>query len=330
MVVSGKNLIGITQAKVLTGDNTNGFLVFDNPASRSIIQKLQPNTTYHIKKYDSGNRFRIVMFDDEPTNTADVNAQQLIYNADGSISDYTLSTGDNHLWMALATHYATSGEAIEPIVQLEYGDTATEYEPPITGRELTVNASGKNMFDGNLIIGMIQTGTGILTGGAKYLSTPNYISVNGNCTYSLSNFENIQFDAVVFYDSNKSYISATPLNRVEPLISHFTTPQNCKYIRWRYLFDNGASIDMLTNIQLELGDTATAYEPYHGITTTITPDSNPYTVPNDIRQLDGLNNISVSAGTLSVKGVRKNAAIKRIWEKLDELTTAIIVSNGES
>ena len=207
--------------------------------------------------------------------------------------------------------------------QLELGSAPTEYEPPITGRELTVNVSGKNLFDGNLIIGMIQVGTGIVTGGSQYLSTPNYISVNGDCTYSLSNFENKQFDAVVFYDSNKSYISATPLNRVEPLISHFTTPKNCKYIRWRYCFDSAASIDMLSEIQLELGDTATAYEPYHGSTTTITPDSNPYTIPNDIRQVDGLNNISVSAGTLSVTGVQKNAAIKRIWEKLDELTTSI-------
>ena len=92
--------------------------------------------------------------------------------------------------------------------------------------------------------------------------------------------------------------------------------------------------------QIELGDTATEYEPpitgreltvnVNGTDYTITPDSNPYTVPNDIRQLDGLNNISVSAGTLSVTGVRKNAAIKRIWDEIDEIKTAIIVSNGES
>ena len=331
--------------------------------------------------------------------------------------------------------------------------------------------SGKNLFDGNLIIGMVQVGTGNITGGSQYLSTPNYISVNGDCTYSLSNFENKQFDAVVFYDSNKSYISATPLNRVEPLISHFTTPKNCKYIRWRYFFDNAASIDMLSEIQLELGDTATeyeppitgreltvsvcgknllkypyanttktingitftdngdgtvtangtatanaaflidrnfgfekegnyflsgcpsggglnsfyinwyqnhtgvtkknyndygssiiipyqhifsennslaisiiagatvenlvfrpqlelgdtatAYEPYHGSTTTITPDSNPYTIPNDIRQVDGLNNISVSAGTLSMTGVRKNAALKRVWKEMNDFNIKI-------
>ena len=44
---------------------------------------------------------------------------------------------------------------------------------------------------------------------------------------------------------------------------------------------------------------------------------------------EGLNNISVSEGELSVTGVRKNAAIKKIWDKLDELTTAVIVSTAD-
>ena len=92
--------------------------------------------------------------------------------------------------------------------------------------------------------------------------------------------------------------------------------------------------------QLELGSTPTAYEPpitgrdltvnVNGTDYTITPDSNPYVIPNDIRQVEGLNNISVSEGELSVVGVRKNAAIKRIWDEIDEIKTAIIVSNGES
>lgn len=85
-------------------------------------------------------------------------------------------------------------------------------------------------------------------------------------------------------------------------------------------------------LQLELGDTATEYEPYNGADYTITPDSNPYIVPTDIYQQDGINNIYVSGEgepTLSVTGVKENAAVKKIWDKLNELTTAIIVSNGE-
>ena len=63
---------------------------------------------------------------------------------------------------------------------------------------------------------------------------------------------------------------------------------------------------------------------------TVTPDSNPYTVPTEIYQQDGINTIYVTGEgepALSVKGVKTNAAVKKIWDKLNELTTAIIVSN---
>lgn len=66
------------------------------------------------------------------------------------------------------------------------------------------------------------------------------------------------------------------------------------------------------------------------VITKITPDKTPYIVTDDIRQQDGINTISVSAGNVTVTGVRKSRAVKRIWAKLDELTAAIIVSNGET
>lgn len=94
------------------------------------------------------------------------------------------------------------------------------------------------------------------------------------------------------------------------------------------VFDN-----LVFRPQLELGSTPTAYEPpitgreltvnVNGTDYIITPDSNPYTVPNDIRQLDGLNTISVSAGTLSVTGVRRNAALKRVWKEMNDFNVKI-------
>ena len=82
--------------------------------------------------------------------------------------------------------------------------------------------------------------------------------------------------------------------------------------------------------QLEIGSTATPYEPYHGAEYTITPTSNPYVIPNGIRQQEGYNVISISEGEISVTGVRKNAALKKLWDEIDEIKTAIIVSNGET
>lgn len=66
------------------------------------------------------------------------------------------------------------------------------------------------------------------------------------------------------------------------------------------------------------------------VITKITPDSAPFVVTDDIRQRDGVNTVSVSKGNVAVTGVRRNAAIGDIWDKLDELTAAIIVSNGET
>ena len=355
MVVSGKNLIGIAQAKALTGDNTNGFYIFDNTASRVIVQKLQPNTTYHLKKYDSGNRFRIVMFNNEPTNAADTTAIQLIYNNDGSVSDYTLTTGENHLWMVLATHYATSGDAIEPIVQLEYGDTATAYEPPITGQNITLWACKKNLMCRPY---WAETHGGTIEhNGITYtLNADMSISANGTATAdSYCIFQHLTMSPNVnrLIKNTDYFLSGSPVgsgtgtyqiyaaiydndgNRVE-IYHDYGSGVSIKIANdYRctasILIKKGQTVsNLIFRPQLELGSAATDYEMPTGTSYTITPDSNPYVIPNDIRQLDGLNNISVSAGTLSVTGVRRNAAIKRIWEKLDELTTAMIVSNGES
>ena len=334
MVVSGKNLLPYpyhNTTKTINGitftDNGDGTITANGTATANATFLINRNFgfenegNYFLSGCPSGgglNSFYINWYQ----NHTGVTVKNYNDYGSGKVIPYQhIFSENNSLSIAII-----AGATVENVVfrpQIELGSTPTEYEPPITVMELTVNSSGKNLFDGNLIIGMVQVGTGNITGGSQYLSTPNYISVNGDCTYSLSNFENKQFDAVVFYDSNKSYISATPLNRVEPLISHFTTPQNCKYIRWRYCFDSAASIDMLTNIQLELGSTATEYEPYHGSTITITPDSNPYTVPNDIRQQDGFNTITVSEGEISVVGVRKNAALKRVWKEMNDFNAKI-------
>ena len=338
MVVSGKNLIGISQAKALTGDNTNGFYIFDNTASRVIVQKLQPNTTYHLKKYDSGNRFRIVMFNNEPTNAADTTAIQLIYNSDGSISEYTLSTGEDHLWMVLATHYATSGDAIDPIVQLEYGDTATEYEPPITGQNITLLACKKNLipypynrasgtYNGIELI-VHADGRFDMSGTATasfailvFAGNSNPIYLSGGQTYTISC--NTPYDFRKFNISARIYHTDGTYTPITKFPTTFVA-QEGEYLTCALWIDSDASVSAKNvELQLEYGDTATDYEPYSGATYTTTPDSNPYVIPNDIRQQDGLNNISVSAGTISVTGVRKNAALKRVWKEMNDFNVKI-------
>lgn len=106
-----------------------------------------------------------------------------------------------------------------------------------------------------------------------------------------------------------------------------TVSENAKTVNIYIRIRSGQTIsNLIFHPQLELGSNPTEYEPpitgreltvnVNGTEYTITPDSNPYVIPNDIRQVEGLNNISVSEGEISVTGVRKNAAVKKIWDEI--------------
>lgn len=227
-----------------------------------------------------------------------------------------------------------SGVTVDNLVfrpQLELGDTATAYKPPITGRELTVNVCGKNLISGNIIN---KTGTvtdnsdsWIIEWTAAMYVRFDKIFLKPNTDYTISWWQKSDngTDCVkigVINGDDKSPIieqsSAEIKTGAEYTLCSFTfNSGNNRNIYVQFLRASATgTVYVKKSIQLELGDTATAYEPYHGSTTTITPDSNPYTVPNDIRQQEGLNVVSVSEGELSVTGVRKNAAVKKIWDDM--------------
>ena len=186
------------------------------------------------------------------------------------------------------------------------------------------------------------TAEGTSTGIVYYNIANNYtISLKRGVRYTLS--LNVigdcsqKCDLVMEYVENNGSHRYIGVSNYEKNINFILTRDTDFRVWFRIFKDTTANCIIFP--QLEIGDTATAYEQpitgrditltVNGTETTITPDTNPYVVPNDIRQRDGINNISVSAGGISVTGVRKNVAVKKIWDKLDELTTAIIVSNGE-
>ena len=237
-------------------------------------------------------------------------------------------------------------ESVNICAQLEFGTTATDYELPIVGRELTLNVCGKNLIPYPFAnssktangITFTDNGDGTVTANGTatadsifYFSNKN-ILVNSKNKYYLSGCPSggsgSTYDVVFASYDEKSIVDANNDTGSGKLI---TVSENAKtaslYIRIR----SGQTIDnMIFRPQLEIGENVTEFESYHGSTVKIAPDSNPYVVPNDIRQQDGLNVVSVSDGTLSVTGVRKNLVLKRIWDKIDEITTAVIVANGEN
>lgn len=221
--------------------------------------------------------------------------------------------------------------------QLELGNTPTEYAPPITGRELTVNVCGKNLIPypyaetTKTVNGITFTdngdGTIVVEGTASsdavfYFANKKDFIPSGNSFY-LSGCpvggSGLSYDIVfVTFDENNTAIDV--YNDVGNR-KHITVSGNAKttsvYIRIR----SGQTIsNLIFRPQLELGDTATEFEPYHGAEYTITPDSNPYTVPIDIIQQDGLNVLSIaddSNPTISVSGNKASEQLGTIFRTLD-------------
>ena len=229
--------------------------------------------------------------------------------------------------------------------QIETGDTATEYEPPITGRELTVGVSGKNLLkypyaqttrtsygvtftdngDGSI------TASGTHDGGTKtsyfgfspWWANPNggrlFLPKGNTVTFRVMGLPNTYQGMIAVKKDNTSADAITAIYATGESVANYTAEQDC-YIACGIYGSNlsvGQAVNFTAYPQLELGETATAYEPYHGAEYTITPDSNPYTVPDDIRQQDGLNVVTASAGELSIDCNVKNSQLSKIIDMLD-------------
>ena len=203
----------------------------------------------------------------------------------------------------------------------------------VVGKEVTLRKCGKNLIRYPYDDGTVKT-----TNGITFTVQPDGgVKINGTLTGNSAAFtlmKNFSLSATIV--SGGSQNIRLQLNTKDNRNLWDTgngaiieNSEDFNFIRIFVAAENVEPIDAVIYPQIERGSTATEYEPYHGSEVKVTPDSVPYTVPNDIRQQDGVNNVMVSAGTVQVTGVRRDAALKRVWDKLDELTAAVIVSNGE-
>ena len=323
IVVSGKNLLKYPYAD--TTKKVNGITFTDNgDGTITANGTATANTTFTLFNnymYKSGVNYVV-----SGCPNGDGSAYKLKGNAEGTNAD-DVGNGKSFLFekdtdcsICILIYRNATVDNIVFRPQLELGTAPTAYEPPITGRELMVNVSGKNLLqkmtdktigglhyspndDGSVSVTGTQTAEnypGITSTSGMLLKAGNYILSGGT--------KRLQITALDI-DAN------TVIARAKIAPATFSIDAD-KYIRI-YVYSagayNGQTFDDVIYPQLEIGDTATEYEPYHGSTTAITPTSNPYTIPDSIRQQDGYNVISVSEGELSVVGVQKNAAIKKIW-----------------
>ncbi len=129
--------------------------------------------------------------------------------------------------------------------------------------EIPVLSCGKNLISSEFEHGELNFNTGENSNNSvnTLIRTKNYIAVDGNRDIVFSN-EGLYLNAwFIAYDKDYKYI------KTFENVNKFTTPANCKYIRFRTRKTNGVDvIDLSTvssyKIQLEYGTQATPYEPY--------------------------------------------------------------------
>lgn len=143
--------------------------------------------------------------------------------------------------------------------------------------------SGKNLFSTSVIIGGWSASGSAINSGSRFKSSGK-ISVSPETTYT---FSGIPKDAsktlniaIQNYDSNDTVISQLPSSTAFADVPFtFTTPANCTKITFfgRYS-DNtnfgtvGQPTDAIQEIQIEVGPSATSYEPYTGGIPAPNPD----------------------------------------------------------
>ena len=151
--------------------------------------------------------------------------------------------------------------SIEP-VQSGSGDPSPTNVRPISGwTGVNVQADGKNLLDASMLSLFLNN---------RYVRTPNYnsngsIKVKDNTIYTISFSRSITDGRVRFWRKDGTEISYISLSSNKKT---FTTPDDCLMIS--FYAGQSESVASINDFepQIELGSTATPYEPYKGKTIT--------------------------------------------------------------
>lgn len=266
---------------ILTPTNSSIESYFGSISFSSSSTESSFNTFYSVRiKEDaqytfslSNNNFdkNIIQFFDDSYN---VIAQSGAYYKQFNTNTGTVTAPTGATWMVcrIGMSSGTAGTAYKTTLQIEEGSTATTFAPysnicPISGwDEVNVSVSGKNYFNKiTFTVKKFLTSDGHIVTSDDW-SISDYIGVKGGTAYILSGAINTGTIAYhCFYDKSKNFISS-----VVSTNQNFTTPSNAYYVRLSMRTETPDAV------QLEYGNTATAYEPYNGHTYTIDLDGTRY------------------------------------------------------
>jgi hypothetical protein len=233
-------------------DATTGDFTIRNTRVRyNDFLTINPSTEYTISGNFGGS---VVIFFDN-------NYNHISFLATNSLP-HTFTTPSNAYFIKWRESLDTA-TLLNLDIQLELGSTATAYVP-YNDIQVSVGqfeqGQGKNLFDGELEEGSINGANGTLVSSSISVRTKTQTKVNNNTQYTVKAFDNnvIQY-AIAEYDNNNIFLKHTQISGSSATV---TTDTNTFYILIRFTFNDANNRNLNFNIQLELGNTATTYEPY--------------------------------------------------------------------
>lgn len=131
----------------------------------------------------------------------------------------------------------------------------------LQGQTYVQDLKSKNIFYATIEQGAVTSNGGEQSKADVIRS--QYNSVSASTTYAIS-WTNAFWMSAYYFDSSKTIISYEFVLDPEGTSASFTTPATCSYVRFNFGKSNGSDItpSNISNIQLELGDTATSYVPF--------------------------------------------------------------------
>ena len=204
----------------------------------------------------------------------------------------------------------------EKLIDLELkGNTTQDGTPtpssPVSIETVTglqeIEVCGKNLFDkdSGFRLGFINSNGGFTN--QNYTACFNqYISCQPNTTYTISFSKEItNMTAPIYYDKTKTFLSRASASTYFTKKT-ITTPANCYYMIIQFNYDNITMTQEIidsVNCQVELGASATSYEPYIGKTYEINLGKNLYKPISFSRSAGGINYVYGLDGSISCDGI---------------------------
>lgn len=280
--------------------------------------------------------------------TGNKNGEQIIHKVAYGENPITYTaTEDCYIACEIYGSPNSAGQTVDFIVypQIELGDTATAYEPPITSQEVIITRCGKNLlkpksssvsFKG--ITAVVNDDGSVTINRTEASEENSYIILWNNVPARSIGTKKITINAVDSQSLESCYMgidrleNGTYLDRVAVgivnngvgTVTQEDVDNDRLFRSWIFIHKDYSPNNLTIYPQLELGDAATEYEPYHADTISITPTSNPYAIQNDLLQYNDINTLIASIGELKVVGVQRNAAIKKIWDKFASIDNDIV------